>query len=247
MSYELISDEEYSNLPLEDDRCFIEFESICRRNMTRMIDQDTSTSFDQTVREQYMSAVYAVAQECNVTDVLWYSGSPEGFNGDFRSFSLSVQGAVARMRIRLRGQNHPYSVLLTSSTRTKVEHYVSRIRDLIEKSEMDPERKKRLDERLDLLLKEFGNRRVSFASTMAILVGLTTTIAGVVTIAADGQKAVAQIMALIGADKETEEAAAQRLSPPLKALPAPEVKRPAIHVKPARPKPNYDLDEDIPF
>jgi hypothetical protein len=34
MSYELISEEEYANLPDEDDRCFVKFESICRRNAT---------------------------------------------------------------------------------------------------------------------------------------------------------------------------------------------------------------------
>jgi hypothetical protein len=38
MEYELISDEEYASLPDDNDSCFVEFEKICRRNMTRMID-----------------------------------------------------------------------------------------------------------------------------------------------------------------------------------------------------------------
>jgi hypothetical protein len=38
MDFELISAEECDSLPAEDDeQCFVEFEAICRRNMTRMM------------------------------------------------------------------------------------------------------------------------------------------------------------------------------------------------------------------
>jgi len=53
-------------------------------------------------------------------------------------------------------------------------------------------------------------------------------------------------MQLIGHDKETEDAAAQRLAPPPKALPAPPVK-----AAPARQQPVWqaavELDDEIPF
>ncbi|MGN8097711.1 hypothetical protein [Methylobacterium sp. 22177] len=115
---------------------------------------------------------------------------------------------------------------------------------------MDPDRKKRLDEKLDQLVKELSQQRVSFAKAMAILVGVTTVIAGVTTIAADGQSAIAHIMQLIGQDKESEEAAAKRLAPPPKALPSP-ARSTAVEAdaRPARrsPAPTYDLDDDIPF
>lgn len=249
MEYQLISEEEYDNLPDEDDRCFVEFEAICRRSMTRMIDQNTTNDFDTAVREQYISAVYAVAIECHVEGIDRPDVSEDFFRG-FSAFSLQVQGAVARIRIRRRGDRHPYSVLLTDSTRTKIEHYISRIRDLVTRSEMDPDRKKRLDEKLDQLVKELSQQRVSFAKAMAILVGVTTVIAGVTTIAADGQSAIAHIMQLIGQDKESEEAAAKRLAPPPKALPSP-ARSTAMEAdaRPARrpPAPTYDLDDDIPF
>ena len=34
MNFELISPEEFDNLPEDDEQCFVEFEAICRRNMT---------------------------------------------------------------------------------------------------------------------------------------------------------------------------------------------------------------------
>jgi hypothetical protein len=245
MSYELISDEEYASLPDDDDRCFVEFESICRRNMTRMIGEDTSNELDRVVREQYMAAVSAVAEACHIPNVVYDPDSPNNFHETFGRFSLAVQGEVARIRIRSRGMRHPYSVLLTGSTRTKIEHYISRIRDMVEQSDLDSERKKRLQSRLDQLIAEFSNPRLSFAKTMGILAAVLATTASSVTIAADGQSAVAHIIQLIGHDKETEDAAAQRLTPPPKALPAPPVKAPS-----ARQQPTWqavELDDEIPF
>ena len=246
MSYELISDKEYDNLPDEDDRCFVEFETICRRNMTRMIDENTSSDFDQAVREQYMAAVSAVARECNIPNVEYNPASNGNFNEIFSYFSLAVQGEVARIRVRLRGERHPYSVLLTGSTRTKIEHYILRIRDTVESSDLDPDRKKRLRERLDQLGTELGNQRLSFAKTMALLTGVLAGLGSSVTIAAEGQNAVAHIMQLIGYDKATEDAAARRLAPPPKALPAPATKPPAV--RPNLPRHTAaDIDDEIPF
>jgi len=246
MSYELISEEEYASLPEEDDRCFVEFENICRRNMTRMIDENTSGEFDREVRAQYMAAVAAVARECHILNVDYDPAKQDNFNEIFSRFSLAVQGEVARIRIRLRGMRHPYSVLLTGSTRTKIEHYISRIRDAVEHSDLDEDRKKRLQKRLDQLAAELGSPRLSFAKTMGILAAVLATTASAVTIAAEGQNAIAHIMQLIGQDKETEDAAAQRLAPPPKALPAPAVKTAPARYLSAR-QAATELDDEIPF
>lgn len=194
MSYELISEQEYANLPDEDDQCFVQFESICQRNMMRMIDENTSNDFDQAVRQQYMAAVAAVASECNIPNIEFELNNCGNIYEIFGQFSLAVQGEVARIRIRSRGMRHPYSVLLTSSTRTKIEHYVSRIRDTIERSDLDADRKERLRKRLDQLGAELGATRLSFAKTMGVLAAVLATVGSSVTIAAEGQNAVAHIM-----------------------------------------------------
>lgn len=248
MEYELISEEEYASLPMEDNECFVAFESICRRNMTRMINSDTSQDFDRAVRQQYMAAVAAVATECSIPNIEYKVSIDGNFYDEFSDFSLAVQGEVARIRIRQRGDRNPYSVLLTHSTRSKIDHYISRIRDAVDKSEMDLDRKGRVFDKLDQLSSELSAQRLSFAKAMAILVGVTTITTGVVTIAADGESAITQIMRLIGIDKATEEAATKRLSPPPKALPAPVAKKPAAnHSAPPRRPARFDVDDDIPF
>ena len=85
MSYELISEEEYANLPDDDDRCFVEFENICRRNMTRMVDENTSGDFDRAVREQYMAAVAAVARECSIPNVEYDPNEQQAYYEPLRS------------------------------------------------------------------------------------------------------------------------------------------------------------------
>jgi hypothetical protein len=245
MNYELISEEEYSNLPDDDDRCFVEYENIVRRSMTRMIDEDTSQAFDRAIREQYMAAVAAVARECHIPNIEYNPGNGGEFHNIFGQFCLAVQGEVARIRIRLRGLSHPYSVLLTGSTRTKIEHYISRIRDVVERSDLDHDRKKRLAHRLDQLTAELSSQRLSFAKTMGILAAVLAATGSSVTIAADGQNAVAHIVQLIGHDKESEEAAEQRLAPPQKALLSPPMTTP-FRQQPDR-RVGGELDDEIPF
>lgn len=247
MSFGLISEDEYATLPDDDEQCFVEFENICRRNMTRMIGDDTTPAFDRNVRDQYMAAVAAVAAECNIPNVIFQPTSGEEAYENFGRFSLAVQGEVARIRIRLRGERHPYSVLLTASTRTKIEHYISRIRDVVARSDLDPEQKRRLGEKLDSLAGELGSQRLSLAKTMALLAGVMATLGSAVTIAADGQSAVAHIMQLIGEDKATEDEAARRLAPPPKALPSPPARKVPEPAVPVRPSLAETFDDDIPF
>ena len=112
---------------------------------------------------------------------------------------------------------------------------------------MDSDRKWRLQDKLDELARELMTERLNFAKTMAILATVTTMIAGVVTISADGPSAITHIMALIGHDKESEDSAAKRLAPPPKALPAP-VQKPKAASPPSVRKSLSDmLDDDIPF
>lgn len=67
MDYELISAEDFDKLPEDNEQCFVEFEAICRRNMTEMMEEDNrSGDFYTSMRAHYMAAVYSVAQQCGI-------------------------------------------------------------------------------------------------------------------------------------------------------------------------------------
>jgi len=243
---DLISSEEYDDLSEDDEQCFVEYEAKCRHNMNQMLDGEQSSEYIISVQQQYMAEVYSVAQECGITGI----SSPDldkGGSHHFTAFSrflLDAQGEVARIRVRGRRSRNSLSVQLRENTRTKIQHYVSRIREIIDKSTLPNHRKKVMRDKLDELLEELEKRRLNLGKTMlvlsVVLSGLSAA-SNATIIAAEGQAAIGHILSLIGMDKESEEAALSRLAPPPKALPAPEK-------KPAPPRqPINDLDDDIPF
>jgi len=103
--------------------------------------------------------------------------------------------------------------------------------------------------KLDELVDELEKQRLNLGKAMAVLSMVLVTLAAATTIVAEGPSAVTHIMELIGADKESEDAAISRLAPPPKALPAPPQKPPAAPPKPRRPvlSQTAELDDDIPF
>lgn len=252
---QLISDEDYDDLPEDDEKCFAEFENRIHSKMAIMLDDDRrSAEFYQSIRSQYMASVYSVAVECGITSL----PSPPQFSrdGEFYSFysrfELAVQGEVARIRVRGRRSRNSDSVLLIGNTKTKIQHHVSRLRQVIGTSNLPISRQQALNAKLDELMGEIEKPRLSFGKTMAVLscvvVGLSGVAANATIIAAEGQAAITNIMRLIGIDKESEDAATLRLTPPQKALPAPPVKT----VNASRGKgPQWDappdLDGEIPF
>ncbi len=122
MNYEMISEEEYDALPFDDpDRCFVEFENIVRRNMTKMIDQNSSNDLDQAVRQQYMAMVAAVAAECNIPNIRFDADFRDNFWPGFPAFFSLFRRGCAYPHSCPRRQR-PYSVLLTTNTRTTIEH-----------------------------------------------------------------------------------------------------------------------------
>ena len=58
---------------------------------------------------------------------------------------------------------------LRETTRTKIEHYLSRIREIIDKSNLPNHRKKALRDKLDELTEELVKRRLNFGKTMLVL------------------------------------------------------------------------------
>ena len=246
MDFELISEEEFEGLPDDDEQCFVAYEAICRRNMNRMISDDSRGHFERHIQSQYMAGVASVAEECGIPNIPRGSYDPEHFSEIFGDFSLAVHGEIARIRVRGRHAMRSYSVQLTPKTKITIEHYIARIRETIKKSSLPDNRQKALNKKLDLLMAELEHRRLNFGPTLAVLNTVLIGLASVTTIGSEGPAAVTHIMKLIGADKETEDAAALRLAPPPKALPAPPVK-PVAPMKTTVVSSTTDLEDEIPF
>lgn len=243
MKYELISEEDYENLPEDKEQCFVEIEKICRRNVTAIASTFDNNYYDSFVTEQYIMTVSASASACGVPNLEVDEIDHNNFSKYYDNFCLKVQREVARIRLRERFDKS-FSVQIAPKTRKIINHHISIIRDAIAQSDLDEDRKIILNNYLDQLIEELDRRRLSFKKTMAVLAFILAGLSGIsdtVTIAADAESAVVNIIKLIGIDKQTEDRAVQRLAPPPKALPAP-VAKPS-----KRPTMADDLEDDIPF
>ena len=249
---ELITDEDYDNLPADPEECFLKVEQICHRNLARLINSDSAKSYDVLMQMKYMQIVSATAEEFDI-DGLYAHRRDGDFSENFFQFQLEVQSIITRIRLRQRKQTQTNSVLLQPNTKTKIKWHISRIRDSVAVLDMPESRRKSLLSRLESFEADLEKQRLSFVAASAVLF----TVAAVAAIGADGPtaaqnvgKAVHAIMALIGEDKETEDAATQRLAPPPRALPAPDVGSPRTSRFGGQPRaapPRSDLDDDIPF
>ncbi|WP_024352252.1 hypothetical protein [Aurantimonas coralicida] len=234
MHYDLISEDDYATLPDDPELKFVAVEAVCRRNMNRLIDQDTQVEFDHLVRAQYMTIVAAAAEELGIARVEFpdYADEPAT---EFNRFLRATSAAVARIRLKSGGRNDPLSVRLATVTRGKIEREIQRLRNMIDESDLPKARKAALQGKLDDLSSELRNQRVGFGKTLAILAHVGALMVGTVAVFADAPDAIATITKLLGDDKIAEDAEAQRLgAPPVQqALPAPAKRQ--------------ELDDEIPF
>lgn len=254
---QLITREDYANLPEDDEECFLAIEEICRRNMDSVINELSREENPGPIWASYMSIVSTAALQCGIHDLSIHPSITNDFER-LQKFQEALDVVTTRLHFRNRRRSGPESVQLALNTRPKIEHHVMLLRMAIEKSQLSNERKERLLNKLDELLEELNNRRLRFGRTMAIL---GTVLVGVTSVGADGPETVTNItagitsiMRLIGKDKETEEDAVRRLTPPPMALPAPSDPTP----EPLSSKRKFggsfdwdqkaaDIDDHIPF
>ena len=258
---QIVSDSDYDNLPEDDDLCFVAFESKIRANMTTMLNDDDNKSHEyyQSVKSQYMTAVYAVAIECSINSLpIPDVTNKNSFFEKYNIFELAVQGEVARIRIRGRRSIDATSVHLLENTKTKIIHHIAQLRHVIVDADLSSDKRQALSKRLDDLEKELEARRLNLGKTMLMLGYVVSGLANVTTIAADGQAAilhiqntVVAIIKEVGDDKVSEDKANLRLAPPPKALPAPS--SPPKTVTAEKKQSTWDLpgggdlDDEIPF
>ncbi|KYC34457.1 hypothetical protein WA1_51745 [Scytonema hofmannii PCC 7110] len=237
MIYELISEEDYESLPDDPEGQFIALESICRRNMTKLITRETTGAFDSMVRLQYMSTVSAAAEELGLPSLYAYHAFEDPTDA-FNDFIMSANSLATKIRLRKAGSNNYNSVRLGVKTRGRIEQEIAKLRNIVINSNLDREDKGLILKKLDELSSEIGRTRVSFSKVMAILAYVGMGVGGTTAFIADAPDAIATIASLLGADKEAENKEAKRLGleRSIKSLPPPKVT-----------SQSESYDDEIPF
>ncbi len=247
MIYELISNEDWNNLPEDPDLKFVEIDRICRRNLTGMINEQTDGYLDEMVPLQYITTLANAAIELGIPDVE-YPHDEDQPTRKISSFMLAVSGAVTRIRLRTSGRAAPYSVRLGIGTKARIQLKIQQLRATIEEAHMPESKREALLGKLDELAVELDQTRLSFARTMKILAAISVGVCAGTSFLADAPQAITTITRLIGADKEIEEAEAKRLGrePEPKLLTSPQTTDQTQRAADASST-YEDLDDEIPF
>jgi hypothetical protein len=245
--YELMTEADYASLPDDPEGQFVALEAICRRGISKLINQETSNYYDSMVRLQYMSTVFAAAQELGISGLHNYEERSNTADA-FDNFLLSANAVVTKIRLRKAGSNSQNSVRLSNRSRSRIEMQVEALRALVRDGDFPEHRKDALLRKLGELSEEIFRERVSFSRVMAIIAYVSAAIGGTTSFLASAPDAITTIVRVIGEDKEAEEAEAQRLgsAPKPRVLPSPSLSKPVL----PPPKPasrSSDLDDDIPF
>lgn len=245
MHHALMTAEEYEELPEENELRFLALESICRSKMLNLITQETSEYYDHSLRIEYMTIVATAAEELDIDNI----GSTLGSN-DIDNFLLRVTKVVTRLRLKTSGKQSPYTVQLSTRTKARIRIEIARLREIIQKSDLEDKRKFRLNGKLSELDDEIDKTRVSFNRVMTVLAIVGGSVFAGTSFLADAPEALATITSLVGQDKEAEVKEVERLGAPQprKALPAPRPERFGSAIDFGAPRArSRELDDDITF
>jgi hypothetical protein len=241
MNFELISEADYERLPSDPYQKFAALEEICRRNMLEVISHETGDDFDALVRTSYMTIVSEVADELGIEGIRYIDNPDQNLQQDVQEFIRRVSGVVARIRLRKYSGRDGFSVRLANKTKGIIENEVSKLRDVIAKSELAEDKKRKLLGKIEEFRTELHKERLGYNSTLATLALIAAGLGGTTSFLADAPNAVSTIIQLIGQDKEREDAEILRLEGP------PRTRLLTSQSTSVTTRFSRDLDEDIPF
>lgn len=261
VAYTLITDEEVLELPFTVEG-FVQYERICRNRFNEHSGDLRNNDLSQDeLRMSYMSHVSNAAKEFELEDAslldMDYFVRPGNGNNfsqgeelDFDKFDRTVHGLLSKYQLQVARKKQLEQFALSDTDKTKIRHYIERLRDLIEKSNLDGKKKEALYVKLNELQAQLHGKKFDLGKAMVII---TTALAIVSTAEADAiklPKAVAAIGQVIGLAKNYYDSIAPTVKQIEHKPEAPTTGgfKPVVR-QPTGPRVSFsaDLDDEIPF
>jgi hypothetical protein len=250
MDYSLLDIEDYDGPPLEPHRKFAALEQKARRNMNEIMENADSGDLNVELRSQYMMLMTSAARALGISGLeLPDEDSFRNSWDAYQFFSVRIRGLVAEIMLNESLVAKPHSVQLTTSTKSKIQSQIIVLRGVIEHSDLEEKRRRRLIQQLDEFEAELTRPRLNYAVAMSAMALFLSGMQGTTSTLADGPNAIQTIgtmMKWIGADKEAEDKEHERLTEGPKMIAPPKLQAKA---KPQAAPPAFqdDFDDDVPF
>jgi hypothetical protein len=249
MSITNISDfDEYPDLAEDPDLAFRQLEKKFRREMNEALNQLDERESGNIYYLSYINRTVAAAKTLGIEVFKdWEIPSHERNSlwGEYQEFNTAVEHYLVQVQIMHSRRVRGYSVQLDASTKSKIRHYIEKIREIVDRLEVPLPKREALTAKITALSDEVDRDRTRFDAYAGLALEMATTGGDVAKKLNPARKFLDTIASLLGYAKQAEDVRPslpapherKRLTPPRKErLPAP----------PPSPQPDL-LDDDIPF
>ncbi|ANB34675.1 hypothetical protein M2324_003796 [Rhodovulum sulfidophilum] len=231
----------YENLSEDNHVAFLQLEKEFRNELeAAQEDQNSSWSY---IAADYMNKTLAAAYALDVDALSGFSVNTRDNNEHFNDFLRAVDNVIIQMRIANSRSRNAMSVGLTEAQKTKIHHFIEKIRREVDSSSAPDSKKDKLYDILAKLAQEVSKARTRYER----FADLARSLAG---LSADVEREGARpwwpwfekIMGVLDDAKEAEPSLPKppeikKIEPPRKELPKPD----------AGYGGGRDLDDEIPF
>jgi hypothetical protein len=218
----MISDEELSELPVDPELAFVQFEKIMRGRVQAEEEHAHEHESDpDTYRLEYMNKVAAAAQAFRIEALSNLSvprSSTIGYGANvhehYRDFTRKVDFVTIQIRIRSAQSNREGSVGLDSTSKARIHHFIQQIREIIQGADLPEDKRDALFGKLNAFAAEIDRSRTRLQAAAAVFIAVCHTIGEGFEKLEPARKWLDSIGRVLGQAKEGEDRADNMLSPP---------------------------------
>ena len=244
-----MSDEEYIDLPEDPELAFIQLEKKFQEELDRRshgYEENNEVSDSQFL--SYINKTVAAAKTLGIqSSEDWEVPHHRTHNipAEYNDFCTAIQHYLVQTKIAHGRRVRGYSVRLDATTKSKIRHYLEKIREIVDRLEVPLPKREALTAKITALSDEVDRDRTRFDAYAGLALEMAATGGEVAKKLNPARKLLDTIASLLGYAKQAEDVRPslpapherKRLTPPRKErLPAP----------PQSPQPDL-LDDDIPF
>jgi hypothetical protein len=186
----------------------------------------------------FMSQVIAAKYELEITEALsnWETPHPGDFSHDtYLAFRMDLLTFQTKLKIRHGRRSKRFSVRLDTTTKRRIHHFINKIREIVDASDLPDRKKDALRNRLASLVGEVDRDRTRMEAVGDAFVYFSGVIGESAKQLEPVRPLIHSIAGLIHGDKVQVESEPQKLPPPPKQITV------------SKPQQSRSLADEIPF
>jgi hypothetical protein len=234
----MMKDDDYIDLPEDEELAFLQIEKECRALLNKRIDEARDDSPFLEYYQDYINSTLAGAHGLQIDHFSKWetptfkqniASTHDQVYDTYRAFSLAVAEYTMQVRIRHSRRAKRYSVAIDSATKSKIRHHLTQLKELTEKLEIPIAKREAIYAKIVALEMEMERERTRFEVIAALVLETASVVGQAGEKLEPWRKWIDSIASLFGhaKDKDTQHPSLplpedrKRLDPPKRDLPSP--------------------------